>query len=169
MYSNITGVDRNRVVTVWDILLEKVDPGLHIVVFDITRRWPGLGTAEFLVNRGLKVEIVTPGFYVGEQLEPSNVCLSYQRILDKDVTLIPNTEIKEVRDSSVIIANVYTQKSEYIQDVDTVVMSVGNESIKELYDELKDDTPELYRIGDALAPRLIQQAILDAEELGRRI
>jgi predicted dinucleotide-utilizing enzyme len=69
-----------------------------------------------------------------------------------------------------------TQREQAIEGVDTVVMSVGARSNRELYDELKGEMragglggKELYFIGDAVAPRLIQQAILDGEELARNL
>jgi hypothetical protein len=57
-----------------------------------------------------------------------------------------------------------------IVGVDTVVMSVGNNSDRKLYDELKGmNKSEIYSIGDAVAPRLIQQVIFEADELAREI
>ena len=167
--SDIPGAEQDNVVTVRDVLLERVPIGGHVVLFDTTRHWQGLGTAEFLVNLGKKVEIITPYFYVGQDLEPSNIVLAYQRILDKEITLIPNTEVKKIQDRTVTIANVYTQKTKEIKDIDTIVMSVGNKSNRELYNALKGKVKELYCIGDCVAPRMIQQAILDAEQLGRSI
>jgi len=166
---DIPGAEQENVVTVWDVLLDKVPVGDHVVVFDITRRWQGLGSVEFLVNLGKKVQVITPYFYIGMDLEPSNIALAYQRILDKEVVLIPNAEVKEIQNRTVTIANVYTQKTQKIKDVDTIVMSVGNKSNAELYNALKGKVRELYRIGDAVAPRMIQQAILDAEQVGRSI
>jgi hypothetical protein len=48
---------------------------------------------------------------------------------------------------------------------------VGNRSNRELYDELKGtlEGKELYFIGDAVAPRLIQQVVLEAEDLAREL
>ena len=78
-------------MNVRDVLLEKVEAGEHVLIYDITRRWPGLGTAEYLAERGI-------------------------------------------------------------------------------YDELKGKIEkEIYFVGDAVAPRLIEQVVLEAEELARRI
>ncbi len=167
--SEIPGADGEQVLNVWDVLLERKPIGDHVVIFDVTRRWSGLGTAEFLAERGKKVRILSPGFYVGEQLEPGNVCLAYQRILDRGVTLVPNSEVLEIEKDSVTIGNVYTGNTELVENVDTVVLSMGNRSINDLYYTLKGGVRELHCIGDALAPRLIQQAILEAEQLGRRL
>ena len=75
-----------------------------------------------------------------------------------------------------LLENVHTGRREDISDADTVVLSVGMRSNRELYDALKEKaksgkgfTKELYFVGDAVAPRLIQQVIYEAEQLARRI
>jgi mycofactocin system FadH/OYE family oxidoreductase 2 len=169
--AEVEGADGENVVNVWDILLERVEAGEHVMVYDTTRRWPGLGTAEFLVNKGKRVDIVTPFMNIGEQLEPGNVNLAFQRILGRGVKLMPNTSIKRVEGRGVVVENVYSHIEEEVEGIDTVVMSVGNRSNRELYDELKGtlEGKELYFIGDAVAPRLIQQVVLEAENLTRMI
>ena len=171
----IPGGEQGNVVNVWEVLLGKAEVGEHVVVYDVTRRWPGLGTAEYLVNQGKRVDIVTPYFNIGEQIEPGNVVLVFKRILDK-VRIISNTELKSIEGRKVLPENVHTGRREDISDVDTVVLSVGMRSNRELYDALKEKaksgkgfTKELFFVGDAVAPRLIQQVIYEAEQLARRI
>jgi pyruvate/2-oxoglutarate dehydrogenase complex dihydrolipoamide dehydrogenase (E3) component len=165
----VPGSTFRNVVSVWDVLLDRFETGEHVVIYDSTRRWPGLGTAEYLSERGRRVEVVTPALYVGQQLEPSNISLAYKRIMEKGVRLRPHTELKMIEDKAVTTFNVYTQEEERIEGVDTVVMSVGNLSRRELYDRLKGRVKELYCVGDAVAPRLIQQVIYEAENTGRKI
>ncbi|HEB30063.1 MAG TPA: hypothetical protein ENI15_04215 [Spirochaetes bacterium] len=84
--------------------------------------------------------------------------------------LIPNSEVKRIKGETVTVMNVYTQEEEDIKGVDMVVMSVGNKSERGIYDELKGKIEkEIYFVGDAVAPRLIEQVVLEAEELARRI
>jgi mycofactocin system FadH/OYE family oxidoreductase 2 len=165
----VEGSEGEQVVSVWDVLCDRVETGEHVVVYDRTRRWPGLGTAEYLAQRGRRVEVVTPALYVGQQLEPSNISLAYRRIMEKGVVLRPHTELTRIEKTSVTIRNVYTQEEERIEGVDSVVMSVGNLSERGLYDSLKGKVQQLYCVGDAVAPRLIEQAIYEAELLGRKI
>ena len=122
-----------------------------------------------MVPRGRRVEVVTPALYVGQQLEPSNISLAYRRIMEKGVVLRPHTELTRIEKTSVTIRNVYTQEEERIEGVDSVVMSVGNLSERGLYDSLKGKVQQLYCVGDAVAPRLIEQAIYEAELLGRKM
>ncbi len=167
---DIPGYDEKLVLTVWDVLLDLKEIGDYVVIYDITRRWPGLGTAEYLLNMGKRVDIVVPTFYVGEQLEPGNVMLTYQRILDREVKLMPHTTLNAIDGKRVTLENVFTKKTTMVEGVDTVVLSMGNRSDRELYDRLKGAVEaELYFVGDAVAPRQIQQVILEAEDLARRI
>ena len=166
----IPGTDGNNVMNVWDVLLERAEAGKNVLLYDTTRRWPGLGTAEFLVNMGKKVELVTPFMNVGEQLEPGNVNLAFQRVLGRGMTLKPNTNLKKIEGKKITLENGYSHIEEVVE-ADTVVLSLGNRSDRKLYDDLKGTLKdkELYFIGDAVAPRLIQQAILEAEELARTL
>jgi 2,4-dienoyl-CoA reductase-like NADH-dependent reductase (Old Yellow Enzyme family)/thioredoxin reductase len=169
---DIGGCEQENVVNVWDVLLDREPIGDHVMIFDVTRRWPGLGTAEYLVNMGKRVDLVTPTMSVGEQLEPGNVALVLQRIMGRGVRLMPNTSLKRVEGKKVTVENVYSHIEEELEGIDTVVLSLGNRSNRELYDRLKGelgDSKELYFIGDAVAPRLIQQALLEAEKLGRLV
>ena len=165
----VPGLEEGNVVSVWDVLLDRVETGEHVVVYDSTRRWPGLGTAEYLAERGRRVEVVTPAMYVGQQLEPSNISLAYGRIMEKGVRLRPHTELLRIEKTAVTTFNVYTREEERVEGVDTVVMSVGNVSRRELYNTLKGRVKELYCVGDAVAPRLIEQAIYEAENIGRKL
>lgn len=166
----IPGAGGDNVMNVWDVLLEKAEAGDRVLLYDTTRRWPGLGTAEFLVNMGKKVDLVTPFMNAGEQLEPGNVNLAFQRILGRGLTLVPNTNLKKIEGKRITLEHGYSHIEEEVE-ADTVVLSLGNRSNRELYDELKKTLgkKELYFIGDAVAPRLIQQAILEAEELAREL
>jgi hypothetical protein len=52
---------------------------------------------------------------------------------------------------------------------DTIVMAAGNVSLDQLYFELKGKVKELYRIGDCLAPRKTDMAILEGHCVGRSL
>jgi hypothetical protein len=56
-----------------------------------------------------------------------------------------------------------------IRGYDTIVLVAGNESNEELYMALKGKVKELYRIGDCVAPRRLDMAILEGHLLGRKI
>ena len=52
---------------------------------------------------------------------------------------------------------------------DTIVLAAGNVADDALYFALKGKVPELYRIGDCVAPRKTDMAIVEGHRVGRRI
>jgi pyruvate/2-oxoglutarate dehydrogenase complex dihydrolipoamide dehydrogenase (E3) component len=167
--SSIPGSEQSNVTTAWNVLLERTQVGKRAVVYDITRRWPGLGTAEFLADKGVKVYVLTPAYVVGEQIPPGSVTMVFQRILEKGVEMIPMCEVARVQGRTVTVHNLFSRRDIILEDIDTVVMSVGNVSNRNLYDVLKGQGKEVYDVGDAVAPRLIQQCIFEAEVLARSL
>jgi pyruvate/2-oxoglutarate dehydrogenase complex dihydrolipoamide dehydrogenase (E3) component len=49
------------------------------------------------------------------------------------------------------------------------VLAAGSRSTDDLYRALRGEVPELYAVGDCVAPRGVHQAILDATRAARAI
>ena len=164
---SIAGVDRKSAISVREVLLERAELGERIVIVDEERCWQGIGTAEFLAERGKKVEVLTSALFVGDQLEATNLSATYRRVLEKGVTFTPHTEVRKVAKNELVVANVHTEEERFIEGVDTVVWSYGSRSDNGLYYSLKGMVDELYAVGDCVAPRMIEQAIYEGDEVGR--
>jgi hypothetical protein len=52
---------------------------------------------------------------------------------------------------------------------DTIVLAAGNASQDRLYFDLKGQVKELYRIGDCVAPRKTDMAIIEGHRVGRMV
>jgi hypothetical protein len=52
---------------------------------------------------------------------------------------------------------------------DTIVLAAGNVSQDQIYFNLKGKIKELYRIGDCVAPRKTDMAIVEGHRVGRRL
>ena len=50
---------------------------------------------------------------------------------------------------------------------DTIVLAAGNVSLDQIYFALKGKVKELYRIGDCVAPRKTDMAIVEGQRIGR--
>jgi len=53
--------------------------------------------------------------------------------------------------------------------VDTIVWAAGVRSDDRLYRDLKGKVKELYRVGDCIAPRPMEHAFWEGEEIGRTL
>lgn len=159
----------DNVLTVLDVLIEQKPVGNHVLVIDRDHRWKGGGIADYLANHGKIVEIVSTMQYIAPDLEPGNNKLLYTRLMEQGVKLHTNHEVVSIDGHKVSIMNVYTRKLSSIDGIDTVVFAGDNKPLDELYYMIKPKVKEIYLIGDAQAPRLIEQAIFEGHEIGRNI
>ena len=166
----IKGADRKHVVNVWEVLKEKVEVGDRVLIIDGGESfWQCCGTADFLLEKGKKVEIVSYLYFVGASIPAQSLTPLYQRLLRKGVTLTPYHTVKEILADSVVISNVHTNESRVVRGVDTVVLATGNRAKDGIYTSLKGQIREIYAIGDCVAPRKVHNAIREGFRIGRLV
>jgi 2,4-dienoyl-CoA reductase-like NADH-dependent reductase (Old Yellow Enzyme family) len=162
------GLDRDNVVTADDVMTDRASVGERVIVLDRNAHWEACGTAEFLLERGHRVEFVTPLSAAGVDLEPSNAALFYQRVRRHGMTITVHTDLAAIGERSVTLADVHTAETCERQDVDTVVLVIGRRSNTALLASLPAGLPA-FAIGDCRAPRLLQHAIADGDAIGRTL
>jgi len=165
----VPGSDGKHVVTDRDVLAGEAKVGTSVVVVDDVHTQEALSTAELLLSQGKRVEVISPLFYVGQDVGVTSIAPLYRRLFTAGVVLTPGTELRAVEGSSVIVANVYSGLERRIEGVDTVVLAAGSRSTDALYRALKGHVAELYAVGDCVAPRGVHQALLDATRIARAI
>ena len=151
-----------------DVLLERVEVGERVVVVDDVHTQQGLSTADHLLERGRRVEVVSRLFYAGQDVGITSIVPLYTRLFAKGVVFTPHTDLVAVEGSTVVVANVYTGEERRIEGVDTVVLSMGARSTDALYRALRGRVPDLHAVGDCVAPRGVHHAILEGTRVARR-
>ena len=165
----VPGSDGKHVVTDRDVLSGEAKVGANVVVVDDVHTQEALSTAELLLEQGRRVEVISPLFYVGQDIGVTSIAPLYKRLFTAGVVLTPGTELRSVEGSAVIVANVHSGVERRIEGVDTVVLAAGSRSTDALYRALKGQVSELYAVGDCVAPRGVHQAILDATRVARAV
>jgi dimethylglycine catabolism A len=165
----VPGSDGKHVVTDRDVLAGEAKVGTSVVVVDDVHTQEALSTAELLLSQGKRVEVISPLFYVGQDVGVTSIAPLYRRLFTAGVVMTPGTELRAVEGSTVIVANVYSGLERRIEGVDTVVLATGSRSTDALYRALKGEVAELYAVGDCVAPRGVHQALLDATRVARAI
>jgi 2,4-dienoyl-CoA reductase-like NADH-dependent reductase (Old Yellow Enzyme family)/thioredoxin reductase len=163
----------SHVVTAEDVLEGKVETGARVVIADQQNYMKGLVTAEFLADQGKDVTLVMP---VPARLTTPNsydvdlITLTVQKmnIKTKGVKCIHDNEVKGVRPGRVVLREAYTEQLQEIE-ADTLVLSYWRRTDTTLYDRLKGKVKAIYRIGDALAPRRLINAIYDGYKVAAEI
>jgi mycofactocin system FadH/OYE family oxidoreductase 2 len=152
------------------ILKGEVETGEKVVLIDIEGHHKGTSTAEFLADMGKRVHVLTPSLFIGGKLGPlQDLFLMRQRLIKKGVTFTPDIAVLEIQGTTIKGLNVYSNALIDFEGYDTVVLAAGNCVEDSLYFALKGKVKELYRIGDCVAPRKIDMAIVEGNRVGRQL
>lgn len=157
-----------EVVNTQQILNRELEAGEKVLLIDLDGHHQATGTAEFLAEQGKTVHMITPSLFVGGKLGPlQDLYLSRQRLAKKGVTFTPDIAVLEIQGTLVKGLNVYSNEMIDFEGYDTVVLAAGNDSRDSLYFALKGKVKELHRIGDCVAPRKTDMAIVEGHNVGR--
>jgi len=162
--------DGAEVVDVRQVLRGEVEVGERVVLIDEVGFHQATSTAEFLADGGKQVEIVTSALYGGQDLGPTlDLETWHRRARSKGIVITPNVVVREIAGSTVIVFNHYSGQEWRIDGVDTVVRAAPPQANDALYFALKGRVKELYRVGDCVAPRRVEAAILEGHLVGRSL
>jgi pyridine nucleotide-disulfide oxidoreductase len=168
----IPGAELPHVATTWQVLLgeKSAQPGEHVLVYDQIGFHQATSVAELLADRGCMVEVVTPQFYVGGDLGVTlDLELWYRRVLARGMRLTANHFLADLGPNSATIMNNYTGQPRQIEQVTLAVMATPQTADDALYWQLQGKVKHLYRVGDCVAPRRVENAILDGERAARAL
>ena len=193
---NITFLEEGAdlVVTSWDILNASVQPAETVLLFDDIGQHQGVACAEFIAEKGSKLELVSPVRAIAKEIGGINYPAYFRIFYDNGVTMTPNLWLTAVhRRGDKLVTSLYNEynKSTVERKVDQVVVEHGTLPVSECYFELKagssnlgevdfealisgrpqtlsknpEGTYQLFRVGDAVASRNVHAAIYDSLRL----
>ncbi len=158
-----------NVVNTRDVLQETVEVGKNVVIVDYQYHMQALSVADFLADRGVKVELLTPAIFAGSHLEEGTLEIIYYRLLSKGVVITVLTDVKAIKRNTVTAFNVLTNTHRQIDGVDTVIVATNGKADNALYHSLKGEVKELHIAGQCLAPRTLRDSIWDGARVGRTL
>lgn len=147
--------------------VEKI--GKKVVVFDDIGSWQGGGVADYCTALDADVTVVCSGASVGSDIESGQAYLLTKRLYENGVDIIASHTIHSISGNSIVIENTYNHRQKTLEGFDTVIVAGQSRSDNQLYKEMKALRGGVYAVGDCVAPRGVEQAIFEAEELARRI
>ena len=165
----IPGHDLPHVMDVRRILRGERVAGQRIVVVDETASHAVLSEAELLAAEDRTVEIVSEDWYVGRDLVATHDIVPWmQRTMALGIVMTPHTTVVRIEPGRVIVTDRFVAGERAIP-ADGVVLGVYERPSQELYFALKGHVPHLFRAGDCVAPRRIEQAILEGRQVGEQL
>jgi hypothetical protein len=145
-----------------EVLAEEVEVGQNVLVVDYQHHLYGLDTADFLAERGKKVELITDMAFAGTEVDIYTIETAYFNTLNRGVVITPLTGLKEVNEKTVTVYHIISNAERKIEGIDTIVVCNDERANDALYNALKGKVKELHLVGQALSPRKLLDSIADA-------
>lgn len=162
------GADGPGVYDVADVLEGRAQVGKNVLLVDTLGFHEATSTAEFLAELGCRVEVITQTLYVGQDL---GITLDlehwYRRARKLGIRTTPDYTVLWLEPGKVNAIHNYSGQQRAFDGLDSIVLAVPRRADDALYKALKGRVNELYRIGDAVAPRRAHAAIIEGERVGR--
>jgi mycofactocin system FadH/OYE family oxidoreductase 2 len=165
----IPGALNGNVVTERDVLLGRAEPGQRVVVIDDVHHQEGLSTAEYLLDQGRAVTIVSRLAQVGVEIDSTTLPPLYARVFRKGIVMVPHTAVTAIEEDALVIENVWSHAPGRLEGFDTIVLAMGSRSVDALASTLAELVPQVVLVGDAVAPRRLPNAMLEATRAAREL
>lgn len=168
---DIPGYERDFVYVPEDILSRSDLPRGKVVVLDDEGLQSGMGIAELLAKNGADVEFLTPNFLpVSSRLMAAQEGRPMvQRLRAAGGKISTMSYIRDIGDHEVLVEDVHSSEVWSIKDVQAVVLTTSRIPLNALESELDGKLPQLFTIGDALAPRMWGAATFEGHKFARLV
>lgn len=157
----IDGMEEGHVVDAWDVIGGRANVGASVVIADWRCDWIGIGLAEMLAAAGSRVRLMVNGAMVGESLQLYVRNHYLGRLHRLGVETKTHARLFGVDGDSAYFQDTLTDEAVIAEEVDTVVLSLGQVPHDDLGAELERRAIAFTRIGDCLAPRTAEEAVLE--------
>ncbi len=157
-----------KVIAAREVLDGEAPVGRRVVVLAEDPHMTGPTTADFLAGQGCQVRLISPFQTIGDAIDDTLKPIILQRLLTQGVECLPLYTAAELRPGMVIAQHILTGATVSLE-CDSIVSACGGRADDELFQALQDTGPAIHLIGDALAPRRVHDAMLEATRVARAI
>lgn len=166
----LEGLDAHRVASAWDVLRGTAgELGQVLLVIDEEYGHQGPTTAEFLVDQGKEVDLITSQETIANFLGATTRPPLLRRLFTKGVQIFNHLEAKTLRGGCLLARNIWTSQLHEVGPYDGFVYAYGGCSVDALSGSLRERGVRVEVVGDAFAPRSLQHAILEGHKCGREV
>lgn len=157
------------VLDAWELLGGTSLPSGHVVVADWGCDWVGAGVAIHCAQERRRVTLAVNGYTPGQRVQQYVRDELLAELSRRRVRVMPLMRLFGVDDSSVYLQHVTSGEPVEVEDVACLVLAQGQAADDALARELSDAEPRVELIGDSLAPRTVEEAVLDGLRLGAEL
>lgn len=146
----------------WQVIRQPATvPAGKIVVADFRGDWIGLGTSRLLAAAGHEVVLAVRGYAAGETFQQYVRDRLLAAIARQRITVVPLVPPFGIDDDTVYLQHVLTEATALVEGVAGLVLACGSSPAGELLAALELAGVPSVGVGDCLAPRTVEEAVLD--------
>jgi NADPH-dependent 2,4-dienoyl-CoA reductase/sulfur reductase-like enzyme len=152
-----------HVVSAWHVLSGEAETGNRVLIYDVQPHLPGFTTADYLSAQGKEVEILMMGMrmlWSAFDADGPTLMTHFMSLFMKNVKFTYMTALKSAQPGHCVVYNPATFVEHEIP-CDTLVLSYWRQANDSLYRALKGKVKGLTRVGDAVTPRYMLQAVYE--------
>lgn len=164
--SGIDGAGADHVFTVWDVFGRPERFSGDVVIVEDDPHLAGTAAAEKLAALGCRVTIITPHMHAGADLPVHHAPQLYRRLAALQVSVVTTTFVIRIGHRELVCEDRFSGRERRFGHDGPVVLAMGNLSVNGLARPLEAHGVEVLVVGDALAPRQADVAIVDGERAG---
>jgi len=166
----IPGWDRDFVHTPEEVIENGVRVSGRVLIVDEEGLNTQAGIAELLASGGAEVWLVTRAIEpIANLLTTEEYATVLPTLKRLGVRLETMTHVTEIGDHRVTLSDVFTHEVREVENVEAVVMATCRMPNGRLWHELEGKAPQVFAVGDALAPRSLPEAIHEGQRFARMI
>lgn len=153
------------VLDAWDVLAGRVPEGPRVVVADWGGDPGGLDAAEVLAAAGKEVTLAVSSVAIGELVHQYRRNLYLQRLYRAGVRILHHHELESTGEREARLRNVFARELVTTVAADAVVLALGRVPVE----AAPPPGVPFERAGDCLAPRSLEEAVLEGTLAARRV
>jgi 2,4-dienoyl-CoA reductase-like NADH-dependent reductase (Old Yellow Enzyme family) len=149
------------ILDAWELLRGAELPDGHVVVADWTCDWVGPGVALHSSMTRSPVTLAVSGYMPGQKIQQyvrNDLIADLHR---RHIEIIPMARLYGADDDSVYFEHATSGEPIIVEGVASLVLAQGQTSNDTLARELADSGVETVLVGDSLAPRTVEEAVLE--------
>ena len=122
-----------------------------------------------MLFRSHRVTLAVDGYMAGQRVQQyvRDVMLAAAR--RAGVSVMPTVRIFGADADSVYLQDTLTNEPVVVEDVTALVLAQGHEPVNDLAHDLEGYPGEIHSIGDCLAPRTVEEAVLEGLQVAAEI
>ena len=160
------GASGQHVVTVGQVLRNEANVGQRVVVADSKLDWSGVGVALMLARSGCSVRLAVIGDVPGQNLPAAVRNHALGELHALGVEVLTHLRLSTTQHDSAGFVHTCSDAPVRCEAIDTLVLAAGTIQCSELEAELQDFNGAVRVIGDCVAPRTAEEAVLEGARAG---